>query len=59
MIIFPAVDIQNGKAVRLKQGRAQDSTVFAEDPVEAARTWQARGARWLLDNGFITKETNT
>ena len=38
MIIFPAVDIQNGKAVRLKQGRAQDSTVFAEDPVEAART---------------------
>ena len=56
MIIFPAVDIQNGKAVRLKQGRAQDSTVFAEDPVEAARTWQARGARWLhvvdLDGAF-------
>ncbi len=56
MIIFPAVDIQNGKAVRLKQGRAQESTVFAEDPAEAARTWQARGARWLhvvdLDGAF-------
>lgn len=56
MIIFPAVDIQNGKAVRLKQGRAQESTVFAENPVEAARAWQARGARWLhvvdLDGAF-------
>lgn len=56
MIIFPAVDIQNGRAVRLKQGRAHESTVFAEDPVEAARTWQARGARWLhvvdLDGAF-------
>lgn len=56
MIIFPAVDIQGGKAVRLKQGRAEESTVFAESPVEAAITWQRRGARWLhvvdLDGAF-------
>ena len=56
MIIFPAVDIQNGKAVRLRRGRADDSTVFAEDPAEAARSWQERGARWLhvvdLDGAF-------
>ena len=56
MIIFPAVDIQNGKAVRLRQGRAGDSTVFSPDPVAAARHWQEQGARGLhvvdLDGAF-------
>ena len=56
MIIFPAVDLQHGKAVRLKQGIAHESTVFADDPVEAACQWEARGARWLhvvdLDGAF-------
>ena len=47
MILFPAVDIQDGKAVRLKQGRAHESTVFAEDPTDAAKAWEARGAQWL------------
>ena len=56
MIIFPAVDIQNGKAVRLKQGRAHESTVFAESPVDAAKSWEKAGARWMhvvdLDGAF-------
>ena len=56
MIIFPAVDIQDGKAVRLRQGRADDSTVFSPDPVAAARHWQEQGARRLhvvdLDGAF-------
>lgn len=56
MIIFPAVDIQDGKAVRLRQGRADDSTVFSPDPVAAALRWQEQGARWLhvvdLDGAF-------
>lgn len=56
MILFPAVDIQDGKAVRLKQGRAHESTVFAEDPTDAAKAWEARGAQWLhvvdLDGAF-------
>lgn len=56
MILFPAVDIQGGKAVRLKQGKAEQSTVFAENPVDAALHWQERGARWLhvvdLDGAF-------
>lgn len=56
MIIFPAVDIKDGKAVRLKQGRAEDSTVFVHDPVAAALSWQNAGARWLhvidLDGAF-------
>lgn len=56
MIIFPAVDIQDGKAVRLRQGRAWDVTIFSPDPVAAARSWQEAGARWLhvvdLDGAF-------
>ncbi len=56
MIIFPAVDIQNGKAVRLKQGRAEESTVFEEDPIKAALHWQEAGAKWMhvvdLDGAF-------
>jgi phosphoribosylformimino-5-aminoimidazole carboxamide ribotide isomerase len=56
VILFPAVDIQNGQAVRLKRGVAADSTVFSPDPVAAARSWQDKGARWLhvvdLDGAF-------
>ncbi|MBE0602193.1 MAG: 1-(5-phosphoribosyl)-5-((5-phosphoribosylamino)methylideneamino)imidazole-4-carboxamide isomerase, partial [Deltaproteobacteria bacterium] len=32
--VIPAVDIQNGKAVRLRQGRAEDSTVFSDSPLD-------------------------
>lgn len=56
MIIFPAVDIKGGRAVRLRQGRADDVTVFADDPLQAAMDWQERGATWLhvvdLDGAF-------
>ena len=56
MIIFPAVDIKGGKAVRLRRGRADDATVFSDDPAEAARHWERLGARWLhvvdLDGAF-------
>lgn len=47
MIVFPAVDIQNGKAVRLRRGDFDDATVFSEDPVELARYWQDQGAEAL------------
>lgn len=47
MIVFPAVDIQDGKAVRLRRGDFEDVTVFGDDPVELARRWQAEGAEAL------------
>lgn len=47
MIVFPAVDIQDGKAVRLRRGDFGDATVFGNDPVELARRWQADGAEAL------------
>jgi phosphoribosylformimino-5-aminoimidazole carboxamide ribotide isomerase len=47
MIVFPAVDIQGGKAVRLRRGDFDDVTVFGDDPVELARHWEAEGAEAL------------
>ena len=47
MILFPAVDIKGGQAVRLRRGRADDSTVFSDDPVAAALQWQEQGAKFL------------
>ena len=47
MILYPAIDIQNGRAVRLRQGRFEDETVYADDPLIAARDWVAAGARHL------------
>jgi phosphoribosylformimino-5-aminoimidazole carboxamide ribotide isomerase len=47
MIVFPAIDIKDGKAVRLRRGDFDDVTVFADDPVALARHWQAEGAEAL------------
>jgi phosphoribosylformimino-5-aminoimidazole carboxamide ribotide isomerase len=47
MILLPAVDISGGKAVRLRQGRFDDETVYAEDPLEAARSFVEAGANFL------------
>lgn len=47
MIVFPAIDIQGGRAVRLRRGDFADVTVFSDDPVELARHWQEEGAEAL------------
>ncbi|MDX6615054.1 MAG: phosphoribosyl isomerase [Solirubrobacterales bacterium] len=47
MILYPAIDIRDGKAVRLTQGDYDRETAYDDDPVDAARRWQAGGARWL------------
>lgn len=47
MILLPAVDIRDGKAVRLRQGRFDDETIYADDPLEAARSFVQAGARYL------------
>jgi phosphoribosylformimino-5-aminoimidazole carboxamide ribotide isomerase len=44
MKIFPAIDIQNGQCVRLKQGRFDQKEVFSNDPDEIARRWEEAGA---------------
>ena len=44
MKLFPAIDIQEGRAVRLRRGDFADATVFADDPVEQAREWERQEA---------------
>lgn len=47
MILYPAIDIYNGKCVRLSQGKFDQATVYFENPVDAARKWADSGAQWL------------
>ena len=47
MILLPAVDIRDGRAVRLRQGHFDEETVDADDPLEAARSFVEAGARYL------------
>lgn len=56
MLIFPAIDLRQGKCVRLLQGRDDARTVYAADPTAVARLWWEKGASWLhvvdLDGAF-------
>jgi phosphoribosylformimino-5-aminoimidazole carboxamide ribotide isomerase len=54
--VVPAIDVRGGCVVRLRQGRPDEQTVYGSDPAEAARRWEAEGARRLhvvdLDAAF-------
>ena len=62
MLIIPAIDLRGGKCVRLRQGRAEEMTVFSDDPVATGLKWQAAGAQWLhvvdLDGAFSGSPQN-
>ncbi len=47
MLIIPAIDLKNGKCVRLEQGRMDAETVYADDPVLAAKRWADAGAELI------------
>jgi phosphoribosylformimino-5-aminoimidazole carboxamide ribotide isomerase len=47
VIVIPAIDLKDGRCVRLRQGRMDDVTVFSDDPVAMARHWLAAGCRRL------------
>ncbi|WP_042339281.1 1-(5-phosphoribosyl)-5-[(5-phosphoribosylamino)methylideneamino]imidazole-4-carboxamide isomerase [Desulfosporosinus youngiae] len=62
MLLFPAIDLKEGKAVRLLQGRMEDSTVYADNPVEVAQDFEKQGAEYLhmvdLNGAFSGKPMN-
>jgi phosphoribosylformimino-5-aminoimidazole carboxamide ribotide isomerase len=62
MLIIPAIDLKDGKCVRLLQGREDAVTVYSEDPVLTARQWESCGARLLhvvdLDGAFTGNQKN-
>mgnify|MGYP001577978870 CR=1 FL=1 len=47
MLIIPAIDLKDGRCVRLQQGRMDSATVFSDDPVAMASHWSSQGARRL------------
>lgn len=62
MLLIPAIDLKDGKCVRLRQGRMDDNTVFSDDPVAVAAKWVEQGARRIhlvdLDGAFAGKPKN-
>ncbi|SHI74371.1 1-(5-phosphoribosyl)-5-[(5-phosphoribosylamino)methylideneamino]imidazole-4-carboxamide isomerase [Cycloclasticus pugetii] len=62
MILIPAIDLKEGKCVRLRQGRMDDETIFSDNPVEVASRWVNEGAKRLhlvdLDGAFAGKPVN-
>lgn len=63
MIILPAIDLKDGKCVRLRQGRADDVTIYGDDPAAQARDWREQGGAELhvvdLDGAFDGKPRHT
>lgn len=62
MILFPAIDLKEGRCVRLKQGDMEQATIFNDDPAAQAATFEAQGFQWLhvvdLDGAFAGKPMN-
>jgi phosphoribosylformimino-5-aminoimidazole carboxamide ribotide isomerase len=62
LILYPAIDIRDGRAVRLIQGDYERETAYDDDPVMAARRWAEEGARWLhvvdLDGARVGEPVN-
>ena len=62
MLILPAIDLKDGKCVRLVEGRLDKQTVYSENPADTARRWQQLGAEYLhvvdLDGAFAGAPQN-
>jgi len=62
MLLFPAIDLMSGQVVRLKQGKADQKTVYSDDPAAMARRWYDEGGDWLhlvdLDAAFSGEHCN-
>src|SRR3954464_9479021 len=62
MTIYPAIDIKAGRAVRLTQGRADQETVYAENPADVAAEFRTTGSAWVhvvdLDGAFAGEPQN-
>ncbi len=62
MLLIPAIDLKQGKCVRLRQGKMDDETIFSDDPVAVAGRWVDAGARRLhivdLDGAFAGEPVN-
>src|SRR5215216_5800874 len=59
MLVIPAIDLKNGRCVRLTEGREESAKIYDRDPVEVARSYEREGARIIhivdLDGAFMGK----
>ena len=62
MLILPAIDLRNGKCVRLVEGKIENETIYSDAPADMARKWERLGAKFLhlvdLDGAFAGKPQN-
>ncbi len=62
MLLYPAIDLMGGQVVRLRQGKAEDKTVYPAPPMAYAKRWSDEGGDWLhivdLDAAFSGVQTN-
>src|SRR5882762_7380582 len=62
MILLPAIDLMSGEVVRLRQGKADQKTVYSNDPAAFARRWESEGGDYLhivdLDAAFTGEQRN-
>jgi phosphoribosylformimino-5-aminoimidazole carboxamide ribotide isomerase len=62
MILYPAIDLKDGRCVRLRQGDMRQATVFNDDPAAQAASFEADGFKWLhvvdLDGAFAGRPMN-
>jgi phosphoribosylformimino-5-aminoimidazole carboxamide ribotide isomerase len=63
LTLYPAIDLKEGRCVRLRRGEMADATIYADDPAAQARSFAQAGCRWLhvvdLDGAFAGKSVNT
>lgn len=63
MLVIPAIDLRNGKCVRLVEGKIENETVYSDEPAEMAKKWEGLGAQFLhlvdLDGAFAGEPRNS
>lgn len=62
MLVIPAIDLRNGKCVRLVEGKLENETIYSDDPAEMAKKWESLGAKFIhlvdLDGAFAGRPQN-
>ena len=62
LTLYPAIDLKDGRCVRLRRGEMDQSTVYADDPAAQARAWRDAGFQWLhvvdLNGAFAGRPVN-
>ena len=62
MIFFPAIDIKDGKCIRLTQGLLKNLTIYNNDPINQAKKFEELGCKWIhivdIDGAFSGKSIN-